>query len=138
MQTLKAKKHYRYKVRITPSRFRHGFQIYGIWFQMATTRVQRKLGQNQGLHLIQFTIRHVTQEVKRGKITNNLLENRYEKLKNKKPTRCYLLFLFFFLDTQQISGINMPDTCWVSKKKNKNSKWHLVGFYSLAITRCTV
>jgi len=22
----------------------------------------------------------------------------------------------------------MPETCWVSKKKNKNSKWHLVGF----------
>ena len=25
-------------------------------------------------------------------------------------------------------GILMPETCWVSKKKNKNSKWHLVGF----------
>ena len=25
-------------------------------------------------------------------------------------------------------GILMPETCWVSKKKNKNSKWHLVGY----------
>ena len=25
-------------------------------------------------------------------------------------------------------GVLMPETCWVSKKKNKNSKWHLVGF----------
>ena len=25
-------------------------------------------------------------------------------------------------------GILMPETCWVSKKKNKNSKWHLIGF----------
>ena len=24
--------------------------------------------------------------------------------------------------------ILMPETCWVSKKKNKNNKWHLVGF----------
>jgi len=27
-------------------------------------------------------------------------------LKNKKPTRCHLLFLFFFLDIQHVSGIN--------------------------------
>jgi len=39
-----------------------------------------------------------------------------------------LLFLFFFLDSQHVSGINMPETCWKSKKKNKNSKWHLAGF----------
>ena len=90
-----------------------------------------------------------------------------------KPTRCHLLFLFFFLDTQHVSGINMsiirslrlccwtttltpthskprtksanvvvqqhsrkilmmgtlmPEIFWVSKKKNKNSKWYLVGF----------
>ena len=25
-------------------------------------------------------------------------------------------------------GVLMPETCWISKKKNKNSKWHLVGF----------
>ena len=25
-------------------------------------------------------------------------------------------------------GILMPETCWVFKKKNKHSKWHLVGF----------
>jgi len=25
-------------------------------------------------------------------------------------------------------GILMPETCWVSKKKNKSSKWHLIGF----------
>ena len=25
-------------------------------------------------------------------------------------------------------GILMPETCWVSKKKNKSSKWQLVGF----------
>jgi len=25
-------------------------------------------------------------------------------------------------------GILMPETCWVSKKKNKNSTWLLVGF----------
>ena len=25
-------------------------------------------------------------------------------------------------------GILMPETCWVSKKKNKNSKRHIVGF----------
>ena len=25
-------------------------------------------------------------------------------------------------------GILIPETCWVSKKKNKNRKWHLVGF----------
>jgi len=25
-------------------------------------------------------------------------------------------------------GILMPETCWVSKKKNKSSKWHLVDF----------
>ena len=25
-------------------------------------------------------------------------------------------------------GILMPEICWVSKKKNKNSKWHLAGF----------
>jgi len=29
-------------------------------------------------------------------------------LKNKKPTRCHLLFLFLFLDTQYVSGINVP------------------------------
>jgi hypothetical protein len=26
-------------------------------------------------------------------------------------------------------GILMPEICWVSKKKNKNIKWHLVGFF---------
>ena len=31
-------------------------------------------------------------------------------------------------------GILMPQTCWVSKKKNKNIKWHLVGFYSSSST----
>ena len=25
-------------------------------------------------------------------------------------------------------GILMPETCWISKKKNENSKWHLIGF----------
>jgi len=45
---------------------------------MATTRVQRKQGQNRGLHRIQFTIRQVTLEVKTGKIKKNLLENRRE------------------------------------------------------------
>jgi len=28
-------------------------------------------------------------------------------LKNKKPTRCHLLYLLCFLDTQHVSGINM-------------------------------
>jgi len=28
-------------------------------------------------------------------------------LKNKKPTRCHLLYLLYFLDTQHVSGINM-------------------------------
>jgi len=28
-------------------------------------------------------------------------------------------------------GILMPETCWETKKKNKNSKWHLVGFLFL-------
>ena len=28
-------------------------------------------------------------------------------LKNKKPTRCHLLHLLYFLDTQHVSGINM-------------------------------
>jgi len=36
------------------------------------------LEQNQGIHRIQFTIQRVTQEVKTGEITNNLLENRCE------------------------------------------------------------
>jgi len=113
-------------------------------------------------------------------------------LQNKKPARCHLLLLFFFSETQHVSGSNMPifrllrlccwttimavtflvccvlelgcgsagvvsntqqtknvtasmvvqqhrrkrlkmgilmpETCWVSKKKNKSSKWHLVGF----------
>jgi len=26
----------------------------------------------------------------------------------------------------------MPETCWVSKKKNESSKWHLVGFLFLS------
>ena len=30
---------------------------------------------------------------------------------NKKPTRCILLLLFYFLETQCVSGINMP-ICW--------------------------
>ena len=29
-------------------------------------------------------------------------------VKNKKPTRCHLLILFYFLETQHVSGINMP------------------------------
>jgi len=29
------------------------------------------------------------------------------KLKNKKPTRCHLLYLLYFLDTQHVSAINM-------------------------------
>ena len=28
-------------------------------------------------------------------------------LKNQKPTRCHLLYLLYFLDTQHVSGINM-------------------------------
>jgi len=52
----------------------------------------------------------------------------YSSWRIKKPTRFHLLLLFFFLETQHVSGINMPETCWVSKKKNKISKWHLVGF----------
>ena len=28
-------------------------------------------------------------------------------LKNKKPTRCHLLYLLYFLDTQHVSGISM-------------------------------
>jgi len=28
-------------------------------------------------------------------------------LKNKKPNRCDLLYLLYFLDTQHVSGINM-------------------------------
>ena len=31
-----------------------------------------------------------------------------KQLKNKKPTRCHMLSLFFFLDTEHVSGINMP------------------------------
>jgi len=31
-----------------------------------------------------------------------------EELKNKKLTRCHLLFLFYSLETQHVSGINMP------------------------------
>ena len=27
--------------------------------------------------------------------------------KNKKPTRCHLLYLLYFVDTQHVSGINM-------------------------------
>ena len=40
--------------------------------------------------------------------------------KNKKPTRCHLLFLFYFLQTQRVSGINMPIVrslrlcCWTT------------------------
>jgi len=30
-------------------------------------------------------------------------------------------------------GVLMLETCWVSKKKNKNSKWHLVVFFILQI-----
>jgi len=29
-------------------------------------------------------------------------------LTNKKPTRCHLLLLFYFLETQHVSGINKP------------------------------
>jgi len=29
------------------------------------------------------------------------------QLKNKKPARCHLLYLLYFLDTQHVSGINM-------------------------------
>jgi len=29
-------------------------------------------------------------------------------LTNKIPTRCHLLFLFYFLETQHVSGINIP------------------------------
>ena len=41
-------------------------------------------------------------------------------LKNKKPTRCHFLFLFYFLETQHVSGINMPISrsmrlyCWTT------------------------
>ena len=31
-----------------------------------------------------------------------------DQLKNKKPTSCHLLFLFYFLDTQHVSAINTP------------------------------
>ena len=56
-------------------------------------------------------------------------------LKYKKPTRCHLLYLLYFLETQHVSGINMSifrslrksrkllkmyilmrETCWVFKK----------------------
>ena len=124
---------------------------------------------------------------------DSLVWKRYAFLKNKKPNRCHLLFLFYFLETQHVSVINtaiirslrlccwtttlavswfavcwslgavrsnrtqtpihikprtksanivvqqhsrkllkmsilMPETCLVSKKKNKYSKWHLLGF----------
>ena len=39
---------------------------------------------------------------------NSFLEKTYQKLKNRKPTGCHLLFLFCFLDTQHVSDINMP------------------------------
>jgi len=28
-------------------------------------------------------------------------------MENKNPTRCHLLYLLYFLDTQHVSGINM-------------------------------
>ena len=32
-------------------------------------------------------------------------------------------------------GILMPETCWVSKKKNKNNKWHLVGYFIIQLSQ---
>ena len=36
-----------------------------------------------------------------------LFSKRMKMLKNKKPTRCHLSYLLYFLDTQHVSGINM-------------------------------
>ena len=35
-------------------------------------------------------------------------------------------------------GILMPETCWVSKKKNKNSKSQLVGFLFFSKRKCLI
>jgi len=45
-----------------------------------------------------------------GNFEDTIGQMKIRWLKNKKPTRCHLLFLFYFLETQHVLGINMPSS----------------------------
>ena len=75
-------------------------EIICLYCGYSKENINRVSGQNAGFLLLKTVA-----------LQSLTVRTKYQQLnilKNKKPTRYHLLFLFFFLDTQHVSGINMP------------------------------
>ena len=61
-----------------------------------------------GTNVLWTVVASVKERVPASLWVKNMYKTSDTQLTNKKPTRCHLLILFYFLETQHVSGINMP------------------------------